>query len=393
MSADPADRSASLVAANVWALALAVPLLALLVVPFGLAWGWAAVADGAAWWADRPLTALGALVLGVLAHETLHAAAWRMAARLPPGSVRLGFNWKALTPYAHCSAAMPARAYRIGAATPGVALGLVPAALALATGSGPLLAFSLLFTLAAGGDALILVLLRGVPPGTRVVDHPTRAGCLVVDPAPEPDTQAVVQPDTLPIRAMLPATTHLFTAPVSRAADWARAVSYEAFLPTAAKNADLWTGIYERFTPPEDALARAAALPGHWNLLVLSEDWCGDASNTVPMLARLAAAVPTLDLRLLARDENLALTDEHLTGTSRGIPVVIALDGALVERGWWGPRPADLQAWVLSEGLKIEDHDERYRQVRTWYARDRGQTTLREVLDLLDAVSGGRTVI
>lgn len=178
-----ADRSASLLAANAWALGLAVPLLAALVVPFGLAWGWAALADGAAWWVERPLAALAALVLGVLAHEALHAAAWQTAADLPPGSVRLGFNWKALTPYATCSAPMPARAYRIGAATPGVVLGLVPAALALATGSGAVLAFALLFTLAAGGDALILVLLRGVPPGARVVDHPTRAGCLVLGDA------------------------------------------------------------------------------------------------------------------------------------------------------------------------------------------------------------------
>lgn len=181
----PTDRSASLVAANGYALALAVPLLALLVVPFGLAWGWDALGDGAAWWAARPAASLAALVVGVVAHEGLHALAWRASAGLPAGSVRLGFNWKALTPYAHCSAAMPARAYRIGAATPGVALGLVPAVLALATGNAALLAFALLFTLAAGGDALVLWLLRGVPPGARVVDHPTRAGCLVLDGDPD----------------------------------------------------------------------------------------------------------------------------------------------------------------------------------------------------------------
>lgn len=173
------DRSASLVAANVAALALAVPLLAALVGPFVGVWGWDALARGAAWWFEHPPVLFGALVAGVLAHEGLHALAWRLAATLPPGAVRLGFNWKALTPYAHCSAPMPARAYRIGAVTPGVALGLAPAAAALATGSGALLTFALLFTLAAGGDALIVLLLRGVPPAALVTDHPTRAGCLV----------------------------------------------------------------------------------------------------------------------------------------------------------------------------------------------------------------------
>lgn len=181
-----ADRSASLVAANVYALLLAAPLLAALALPFVALWGWGALGAGLDAWFDRPLGALAALLGGVLAHEGLHALAWRAAADLPPGAVRLGVNWRALTPYAHCAAPMPARAYRIGAATPGVVLGLVPAIAAWATGSGGLLWFAALFTLAAGGDALILWLLRGVPPEAPVVDHPERAGCLVLEaPASE----------------------------------------------------------------------------------------------------------------------------------------------------------------------------------------------------------------
>ena len=187
---------------------------------------------------------------------------------------------------------------------------------------------------------------------------------------------------------MLSDTSHLTLEPASRAADWDRAESYEAFLGRAAQHVDLWRGIYERFRVPPQALARAEAVAGGWRLLVLSEDWCGDASNTVPLLARLADAVPGLELRLLDRDQNLALMDEHLTNGARGIPVVILLDGAGVERGWWGPRPADLQRWVMSEGKLIADHDEKYLQVRKWYARDRGATTLDEVLSLLEAASG-----
>ena len=191
---------------------------------------------------------------------------------------------------------------------------------------------------------------------------------------------------------MISDTTHIALEAVSRADDWAAAASYEAFLETAEKHLDLWRGIHDRFAPPAEALARIAAVPGDWHLLVLSEDWCGDASNTVPMLARVAEAAPNLSLRMLARDENLALMDEHLTGASRGIPVVILLDGGLNERGWWGPRPADLQRWVLTEGKKIEDHDARYLEVRKWYARDRGATTLGEVIDLLESAAGGHGV-
>src|SRR5690606_25530349 len=122
---------------------------------------------------------------GVLAHEALHALAWRLAGRVPAETVRLGFQWKTLTPYAHCAVPMAAGPYRIGAAVPGVVLGVLPALLGLATGSGALFLFGLLFTLAAGGDALILWLLRDVPADRLVADHPERAGCYVYDEADE----------------------------------------------------------------------------------------------------------------------------------------------------------------------------------------------------------------
>lgn len=192
---------------------------------------------------------------------------------------------------------------------------------------------------------------------------------------------------------MLSTTTHDAPAPaLSRADAWEDGVSFQAFLPSAQKNVDLWTQTYERADPPADLLSRVASIPGDWRLLVLSADWCGDASNTVPFLARLAEAAPTLDLRLLDRDDHLALMDEHLTnGTSRSIPAVILLDGEGVERAWWGPRPADLQNWVLTVGKTLEP-DVRYREIRKWYARDKGRTTLEEVVAMIERASGARVV-
>ena len=184
----------------------------------------------------------------------------------------------------------------------------------------------------------------------------------------------------------------LFPAPsdASLEAHWAEALSFEDFLPTAEENADLWPAVWQRARVPADLAERAAAVPGRWHLLVLSADWCGDAVNIVPVLARLAEQVPNLDLRLLDRDEHPDLMDTHLTdGRSRSIPVVMLLDEDFVERGWWGPRPSELQAWVMEEGMKHEP-EERYRLVRRWYARDRGRTTLEEVVGGLEGVARGR---
>jgi hypothetical protein len=71
--------------------------------------------------------------------------------------------------------------------------------------------------------------------------------------------------------------------------------------------------------------------------------------------------------------------DEYLTDGSRSIPIVIALNDRFQELGHWGPRPSQLQAWVMGN-LRTTPKAELYPQVRKWYARDRGETTVREVL-------------
>jgi hypothetical protein len=161
------------------------------------------------------------------------------------------------------------------------------------------------------------------------------------------------------------------------------APDFASMLASAQKNVELWEAVWRRAQVDEALLLRIAALPGMWHLLVLSEDWCGDAVNTLPVVAKLAELAPTLDLRVLGRDANPDLMDAHLTGRSRSIPVVIVLDEAFRERGWWGPRPTVLQRWVSGQGQLLEK-TARYREARAWYARDRGRTTLEEVVSLLE---------
>jgi len=85
--------------------------------------------------------------------------------------------------------------------------------------------------------------------------------------------------------------------------------------------------------------------------------------------------------------------DRYLTGTARSIPVVIVLTAAMRELGWWGPRPHELQAWVMAERAGGRDKAALYPEIRRWYARDKGATTLREVLALLrPPVPGGAGV-
>jgi len=159
---------------------------------------------------------------------------------------------------------------------------------------------------------------------------------------------------------------------------WDGALPFQDYVAASTQHRGLWEGLYRTARLPPWALE---ALPAgsQRRFLVLAEDWCGDASNTIPVLARLVDAVPGLELRILRRDENPKLMDRYLTNGSRSIPIVIALDENFTELGHWGPRPAELQSWVLAN-RPLVPKAELYPQVRRWYARDHGESTLREVL-------------
>jgi hypothetical protein len=162
------------------------------------------------------------------------------------------------------------------------------------------------------------------------------------------------------------------------------APTFDGFVAAAQANKQLWATMYKLARVPDSFVERTRALPDQLHLLVLNEDWCGDSVNTLPVIAKLASLVPEkVDLRVLGRDANPDLMDAHLTGTSRSIPIVIVLDDAYVERGWWGPRPKELQAWAVGPGKALEKAD-RYREIRRWYARDRGLTTLEEIVALME---------
>lgn len=121
------------------------------------------------------------VLLGVVVHELLHGIGWVLFGRKPFSAVKFGFQWKTLTPYAHLTEPVEVNAYRIGAFLPGFVLGILVYVLSLLLGDGNLFWFSLVHTSAAGGDWLILWLLREAKSGALVEDHPTNAGCYVLE--------------------------------------------------------------------------------------------------------------------------------------------------------------------------------------------------------------------
>ena len=170
---------------------------------------------------------------------------------------------------------------------------------------------------------------------------------------------------------------------------WDEALSFEAFAGASPLHGPLWDAVRRTARIPDALVAEASALGRTFRLVAIVEDWCGDAANTVPVLAKWAEQTLNVELRILRRDENLAVMDRYLTnGTARSIPVVIALTEGMQDVGWWGPRPRALQEWTMGQRATGRDMKELYPEIRRWYAKDRGESTLSEVLAAMKRVPG-----
>lgn len=121
--------------------------------------------------------------------------------------------------------------------------------------------------------------------------------------------------------------------------------------------------------------------------LVLTEAWCGDAAQILPVLQKMAEVTSNIELKFILRDENLEIMDEFLTnGRNRSIPKLICVDAETCEvLGEWGPRPELAQDLYLSlrnqSGLLYQEVAER---LHKWYADDKTEAVQNEFVQLLD---------
>ncbi len=119
--------------------------------------------------------------------------------------------------------------------------------------------------------------------------------------------------------------------------------------------------------------------------LVITEGWCGDAAQIVPVLARMAAQNPLIDLKLILRDDNLEVMDAYLTDGARGIPKLIVLNPETLETlVTWGPRPKPAQEMLYEfKANPDESYPEFSKRLQIWYAKDKAQHIQAELLEVI----------
>ena len=184
------DLSVSLASANLRSIIFGLPPAALVFALYVLIWGRPHVSLSL----SGILLIAGLFIVGVLLHEAIHGLVWALRGTKSFATIKFGMNVRALAPYAHATVPMKASAYRLGAISPALVLGVLPALAGVITGSLIALILGATFLAAAAGDFLVLWMIRGVPANALVEDHPTRAGCIVIDA----DRSDPAGPSTLP---------------------------------------------------------------------------------------------------------------------------------------------------------------------------------------------------
>lgn len=119
---------------------------------------------------------------------------------------------------------------------------------------------------------------------------------------------------------------------------WEKAMSPEEYLATMEHDREAF----------EANIARTRIMPGDWaafgqepcRILVITEDWCPDSVQFVPMVIALAQRVPTIEVRIVRRSDYPDLSARYRRPDgSQAIPTFVLLDSDLQELGVLIERP------------------------------------------------------
>ena len=119
--------------------------------------------------------------------------------------------------------------------------------------------------------------------------------------------------------------------------------------------------------------------------LIITEGWCGDAAQNIPIIEKIAAESEQIETRYVLRDENLELMDAYLTNNARSIPKLIALDAeTLTEIGTWGPRPQLAMNYFYEMRESKLEKPQMMENLQRWYNSDKNLAIQDEFENLLN---------
>ena len=144
------------------------------------------------------------------------------------------------------------------------------------------------------------------------------------------------------------------------------------------------TRVEKQFVPSDELVEAVNKISEPQLWMVLTESWCGDSAQNLPVLAKISELSKNVKLRILLRDSNLEIIDQYLTNGTRSIPKLIAFDEEGNELFRWGARPAAAQQLINELKERGLQKNEWLIELHKWYANNRGKEIEKELLELLN---------
>lgn len=143
----------------------------------------------------------------------------------------------------------------------------------------------------------------------------------------------------------------------------------------------------------EEIITKLQNLDNHYIWLVISEGWCGDAAQILPIIHKMAnESNKKVDLRIVLRDENDELMSHYLTNGGRAIPKVIVIcKEAGIVRADWGPRPKGATELMANYKKEFGVIDEKIKtDLQLWYLADKGVSVQQELVQIMENIKYDR---
>ena len=147
-------------------------------------------------------------------------------------------------------------------------------------------------------------------------------------------------------------------------------------------------------TISDENVTKLQALKNNYIWLVISEGWCGDAAQLVPIFNKMVAVSDKIEMKIVFRDENADLMNLFLTNGNKAIPKLIILDKKTLNvEANWGPRPKGAIRLIENYKEKFGKIDENAKtELQLWYLHDKGGSTQNEITELLLAIESENAI-
>jgi thiol-disulfide isomerase/thioredoxin len=134
----------------------------------------------------------------------------------------------------------------------------------------------------------------------------------------------------------------------------------------------------------EEIISKTKALNKPQTWLLLTESWCGDAAQTMPVINKIANENANINFKIVLRDEHLELMDQFLTNGGRSIPKLVALDKDNNVLNSWGPRPSVATKMVADYKAANGSLDPEFKKaLQVWYNKNKGRSVQDDFVEFL----------